>query len=270
VVGLGLRNLAHCPVELNLMPESTLKWQSFNQKKPYFIASVFSLVAVVAAIGWLFSQLADAKVSASTDLETQITPQEQRSQQFRTAYQALQKTQKDVGLVVGWMDNRYYWADVLSSIREALIRVESGIKTKLRADAGVWIERFVTVEPGAMAMGEGGMPFGGMPGSAPGMVPPPAAPTPETAPPGGAPGAPALALAKSGANEISVIEATFRAVDLTSVSPSANTDVAYAVLNEIKNNPLFDAELSPVITPVEPPGTFTFVVTIKLKHPLKL
>jgi len=34
VIGLGLRNLAHCPVELNLMPESALKWQSFNQKKP--------------------------------------------------------------------------------------------------------------------------------------------------------------------------------------------------------------------------------------------
>src|SRR5882757_7238078 len=45
VIGLGLRNLAHCPVELNLMPDSTLKWQSFNQKKPYFIAAVFSLVA---------------------------------------------------------------------------------------------------------------------------------------------------------------------------------------------------------------------------------
>ena len=51
VVGLGLRNLAHCPVEMNLMPDSTLRWQRFNQKKPYFIATVFSLVAVVAAIG---------------------------------------------------------------------------------------------------------------------------------------------------------------------------------------------------------------------------
>ena len=106
-------------------------------------------------------------------------------------------------------------------------------------------------------------------------MPPPPPPTPETAPPGGAapggaPGAAALTLAKSGANEISTIEATFRAVDLTSVSPSANTDIAYEVLNEIKSNPLFDAELSPVLTPVEPPGTFTFVVTIKLKHPLKL
>src|SRR5881396_3349507 len=58
VVGLGLRNLAHCPVELNLMPDSTLRWQSFNQKKPYFIATVFSLVAGIAAIGFLYNKLA--------------------------------------------------------------------------------------------------------------------------------------------------------------------------------------------------------------------
>src|SRR5437870_3354125 len=63
VVGLGLRNLAHCPVELNLMPESTLKWQSFNQKKPYLIATVFSLVLIVAAVGSLFDQLDAFKLS---------------------------------------------------------------------------------------------------------------------------------------------------------------------------------------------------------------
>src|SRR5882672_3952499 len=59
VVGLGLRNLAHCPVELNLMPESTLSWVQFNQKKPYFIATVFSLVLVVFASSLLFKKLAD-------------------------------------------------------------------------------------------------------------------------------------------------------------------------------------------------------------------
>src|SRR5690349_18570783 len=55
VVGLALRNLAHCPVELNLMPDSTLRWQAFNQKKPYFMATVFSPVAVVAAMGFIFT-----------------------------------------------------------------------------------------------------------------------------------------------------------------------------------------------------------------------
>src|SRR3974390_2356114 len=44
VVGLGLRNLAHCPVELNLMPESTRKWRAFNEKKPFIIATLFTIV----------------------------------------------------------------------------------------------------------------------------------------------------------------------------------------------------------------------------------
>src|SRR5438552_11489897 len=78
VIGLGLRNLAHCPVELNLMPESTLKWQAFNQKKPYFIATVFSLVAVVAAMAFTFDQLAGARKAAPDDLLKQVTPQEPR------------------------------------------------------------------------------------------------------------------------------------------------------------------------------------------------
>ena len=58
VVGLGLRNLANCPVEMNLMPESTLRWQALNQKKPYLVATVFSLVLVTLAIGFLFQKLA--------------------------------------------------------------------------------------------------------------------------------------------------------------------------------------------------------------------
>src|ERR1700744_5939649 len=61
VVGLGLRNLANCPIEMNLMPESTLRWQALNQKKPYLVATVFSLVLVTFAIGFLFQDLAASK-----------------------------------------------------------------------------------------------------------------------------------------------------------------------------------------------------------------
>src|SRR5206468_7496013 len=43
VVGLGLRNVAQCPVEMNLMTKSSLKRKQFNQMKHYFIVSVFCL-----------------------------------------------------------------------------------------------------------------------------------------------------------------------------------------------------------------------------------
>src|SRR5246127_573525 len=89
VVGLGLRNLAHCPVELNLMPESTLSWVQFNEKKPYFIATVFSLVAVVFASGLLFKKLADVNSGELEKLKNEIAQPEARDASFTKAYGAM-------------------------------------------------------------------------------------------------------------------------------------------------------------------------------------
>src|SRR5213078_4291496 len=58
VVGLGLRNLAHCPVELNLMPKSSLKQQELKQKQPYFLASAMCLVLILFAFGWFYDKVA--------------------------------------------------------------------------------------------------------------------------------------------------------------------------------------------------------------------
>src|SRR2546425_6743102 len=74
VVGLGLRNLAHCPVELNLMPKSSLKRQQFNQKKPYLVASVFCLVLVIFACGWFYDKVGAEKSLALDQLNTRLLP----------------------------------------------------------------------------------------------------------------------------------------------------------------------------------------------------
>src|SRR6266850_110123 len=94
VIGLGLRNLAHCPVELNLMPESTLKWQSFNQKKPYFIATVFSLALVVAVTGLLFERLSNVKQEQLQNVNKLLEPARTKAGRFKTAYNEFKNTQK--------------------------------------------------------------------------------------------------------------------------------------------------------------------------------
>jgi len=213
-VGLGLRNLATCPVEMNLMPESTLRWQQINQKKPYFIATVFSLVLVIMAVGWLFDQLAAVKNDELLKLNTDVEPLKEREARFTKANADLKKELKDADQVTDWLEGRYHWASVLTELRRVLIQVEETTKKKLRgADAGVWIERIatgkpeeqaVTPEAGPMMPGYGpdGMfrrskeeeelfrrryglpPMGGMPGRfpMPGGPPPEAAPAPEAAP----------------------------------------------------------------------------------------
>src|ERR1041384_6218368 len=65
LVGLGLRNLAHCPVELNLMPTSSLKVQQFSAKKPYLIATMACMVAILFAFGYFHDRIAKTKRMAT-------------------------------------------------------------------------------------------------------------------------------------------------------------------------------------------------------------
>jgi hypothetical protein len=74
-------------------------------------------------------------------------------------------------------------------------------------------------------------------------------------------------------NEVSAITITFRALSRQSVSSDANNTTAFAVRNELKNDPMFDADGTDFLGELskdEPPGTFTFKMTVALKKPLKL
>jgi len=255
VVGLGLRNLANCPVEMNLMPESTLRWQSFDQKKPYLLASVFSLVLVAFAIGFLFQKLAVNKEGEIAKLTPQVDQLSHKYDNFKKAYGKLQNSQKEAQQITALLQERYYWGDFISDVRAALIRAEADVRKKLattkpNVQAGVWVEQMTSSANLDASASAPGMP----PGMSPGM-------------PGSLPNAPGQSSA-SATNSITLV---FRAVSLTSVDSSANPDIAFAVQNEIKQSPLVDpkaTQLSANISPDDPNGTFTFTVNVTLLNPL--
>jgi len=245
VVGLGLRNLANCPVEMNLMPDSTLRWRAFNEKKPYFIFTIFSLVAVAGAIGFLFQQLAASKERQISDLEPQVASIQDKVNRMNQAYGKLQKTQGEANQVTAWMEGRYYWGDVLTELRRVLIRSEDAIKKKYGAqkqgmEAGIWIEQMtqgnaVPANPGESAGSQ-----------------------------------PATGGALDQTNSLTLV---CRAVDLSGVESAANNEVVYAVENELKAAPVFDPKTvqpSVQISPVDSNGTFTFTIVVSTQNPLKL
>jgi type IV pilus assembly protein PilM len=246
VVGLGLRNLANCPVEMNLMPDSTLRWRAFNEKKPYFLFTIFSLVAVAGAIGFLFQELAVAKEKKISDLDPKVQTIQEKVNRMKSAYDQLQKTQGEANQVTAWMEGRYYWGDVLTELRRALIRSEDAIKKKYGAqkpgmEAGIWIEQ--------MTIG---------------------AAVPANSNPGGTAGA--QVAAGGTPDPSSTITLVCRAVDLSGVDTAADNEIIYAVESELKAAPVFDPKTvqSNNKTPVDSNGTFTFSVTVSPQNPLKL
>jgi type IV pilus assembly protein PilM len=270
VVGLGLRNLAHCPVELNLIPETTRRWQTFNEKKPYLIFTVFSLVAVVGSMGLLFQNLADVKQRELELMEIRLAPLRAKQTEFDAAHKKLKNAQADLDQLTGWMDDRYYWAQVLTQLRQIFIQTEHIVHQKLKTDTGVWIESFVTVTPraevtaGRFPMGEEGR--YPVPEYTPPVPMPPPTPeaVPETAP----------APPSTNPNEVSTITLKCRAVSLQDVAADANPTIFYTLENQLKACPLFDAAhtglMNNRIVPDDATGTFSFDMQILLKHPLKL
>jgi type IV pilus assembly protein PilM len=294
VVGLGLRNLAHCPVELNLIPESTRRMQTFNEKKPYLVATVFSLVGVVAAMGLLFHNLANVKEEwLNEKVLPSLEPLQRREVNFKKEYQSLIATTNELHQLTLWMNDRYHWGDVLTELREVMKRTEARSKEQINNDTGIWIEQFLTTAPRSetpdmnnpmtsAVMTPTYPPAGMSPAEAEraraymrgGQVPVPEAvnPTPGTPMAPGGTGVPELAVATT--NEISFIKLICRGVDLSAVDAAANTTVMYTLEKELKaSTNWFDpkeTQLMGQITVDDTTHTFTIGVLVALKHPLKL
>src|SRR5213594_2514315 len=155
VVGLALRNLAHCPVELNLMPDSTLKWQAFNQKKPYFIATVASLAAGVAAMGLLFDKLADIKRESLARIDEKVKPLKEKQAELQVEHDKLKQLNRESDQLTEWMQQRFFWPDVLTELRRTLMQAEANRKQVMAGvENGVWIESFTSQTPGLTAAPE--------------------------------------------------------------------------------------------------------------------
>jgi type IV pilus assembly protein PilM len=282
VVGLGLRNMANCPVELNLMPESTLRWQSFNEKKPYLIATLASLALMALAVGFLFNKLASVKDEKLNELKPKLEELQAKDQRFKQEYGRLTKVLDDANKYADWLTDKAQWSGILREVREALIRTERVTEMEFGADTGVWVEKINAFSSlGGDPNAAGGMMPGAMPGVVPAMevddammrryrevgrpvVREEAVYTPPT--PGG--------VATTGGTNSGTIKLECRAVNLREINAAANQRIVFELHKQLANtnSALINAEatqLDPQIVEDEASGTFTFGITLALKRPLQ-
>jgi hypothetical protein len=267
LVGLGLRNLAHCPVELNLMPKSALQGQTFNARKPYFIAVMGCLVAILFAFGFFYDRIAKDKQAAKEKLVAQLSPLQSTQQKLEQQLKKVTVAQGEAMQLASWLEARDQWGSMLMHLRDIMIRVEKSGKTQFKTDTGIWIEKISTDCSGTDAVAATGTN------------------APQTAAPvrlrtGQVVRRPTSRVSQT-ANVSGVVpvcnflNVICRGVDLSHVAPNANITFAYKLDEELKASSLFATNTGVIGNLIADDRTFkakTFTVDVVLvpKKPLKL
>ena len=287
VVGLGLRNIADCPVELNLLPKSSKARQDFNSKKPFLIAAAFVAAAGVWAAGLFYSKVATVRREGLSTISEKVEPLARVETSLKGEEVKLSEVHKQTDQLGAWLNERAYWPDILAEVRSILKATEAESSQKLGVPVGIWVDTFYSTEPPKpevaaadeeapkvpqmsreLMMRYGLLPKTGAAGSEGGEA------GEGGASGGGAAGGGAKAKTAASTNEVAVLNLSIRAVNLQKVKQEANGAIAYDLEKLAKASPLFEASetsLSGNLEQVEDStATFTFPLKLKLKRPIKL
>jgi hypothetical protein len=187
-----------------------------------------------------------------------------------------------------WNERRFFWGDFLQELRGVLMATEVSRRDALGVNHGVWIENFTTPTPTITAaptadgeFEEGAAVADENDPSSPGyyerlmmkrygMIPGR----------GGSGGTntttttEAAIATRGNTNEIAVVNMSFRAVNMKTISPMANDELAFELERMLQLSPLFDPKETKLTGQIEVVDssavTFSFGVTLRLKKPLAL
>jgi type IV pilus assembly protein PilM len=254
VVGLALRRSNRCPVELDLTPPIVLRQRQ--------------------------SRLTANKLATIADRKPRVDYLQRKLKKLNLALARKNQSQRAADQLTACMSSRFYWADLLADFQRALAATEARTR-RPGIRANIWIEKMTADVPEADEEEE----------------PPPLRPlldlnlwkryfpeeyarAQQLNPQGFA----SLLIAGQArqtrstpelTNTISTIRLTCRAVSWSRVAPSADSELAYAFLEQLQASPysLGGADGTRLSGPLErdkATGTFSFEAKLVLKQPIKL
>jgi type IV pilus assembly protein PilM len=135
LVGLALRSVTDCPMELSLLPASVVRRQDLERRRPFFIAA--AACVVLAMLGWAFFYTRAAQVTGGTaDLI------QQKNASMRGAEAQLDKLKKQITSLdsiatplISAVNDRDFWLQILDDLNARLPEADIWI-TELGATSG--------------------------------------------------------------------------------------------------------------------------------------
>jgi len=120
LVGLGLRAVTACPMELNLSPASVMRAQELDKRRPWLVAAAVGVVLMLAGWGFYYTRASAVAEQSTQQLQPKIKTmreQELRFEKLRKQITALDVVAKPL---ISAINERSFWLQILDDLNERL------------------------------------------------------------------------------------------------------------------------------------------------------
>ena len=146
-IGLALRHLGACPVEISLIPESLRKQNAMKLKMPYFYASAATLLLCLGITYWSFSKQFTTAQSKLQKVEDFVRSKESLSKQVKAAHVDLENLQSAYDKAKNRLAKRKDWVALFNELQNVLPDNMWFTKITVQEKSGVTEEKTAAVMP---------------------------------------------------------------------------------------------------------------------------
>ena len=138
VVGLGLRRVTHCPLEVNLLPKSLQARKQTRLKRPYFFGAAAAVLLIPLCLLAYAKKTTELKEHELRDVRSEVNRLSKLKSDLRVEQAKLEAVKANADQLVGLAQQRLYWPDFLNDFSRRIV-------------SNVWITAFIPDACGAAA-----------------------------------------------------------------------------------------------------------------------
>ena len=136
LVGLALRKVTTCPMELNLQPASVVRRQQLEQRRPFFAMAAACFILGLLAWGAYFSRAAHTQQQAAERLEEKVAAMKHLESQMSEVRRQTAALDNLSAPLVAAINDRNFWPQLLEDLNERLPKEDIWITELVPTSAG--------------------------------------------------------------------------------------------------------------------------------------
>ncbi len=138
VVGLGLRRVTHCPLEVNLLPKSLQARKQTRLKRPYFFGAAAAVLLIPLCLLAYAKKTTELKEHELGDVRLEVNRLTKLKGDLHVEQTKLDAVKANANQIVGLAQQRAYWPDFLTDFSHRIV-------------SNVWITAFIPEACGTAA-----------------------------------------------------------------------------------------------------------------------